>query len=135
VTIMLSWNFNHLSFVLRTTQLREYFFMVGVTMASTQCHAQSRLRFCQVVLPSPASLPLLICSTAGLGILLQALSSPVVKSNKLACAPSHLLSVCDPCQRAKVHQLPFNNSTHFTTSPSNSCILMFGACSFIYRRL
>jgi hypothetical protein len=42
----------------------------------------------------------------------------VVRSNNLACAPHPSSSlVCDPCQCDKVHQLPFNNSTHVTTSP------------------
>jgi hypothetical protein len=41
----------------------------------------------------------------------------VIRSNKLACAPSRSSSVCDPYLRAKVHQLPFHNSTHVTTSP------------------
>lgn len=41
----------------------------------------------------------------------------IIRSNKLACAPSRESLVCDACQRAKVHRLPFNNSTHVTSSP------------------
>jgi Na+(H+)/acetate symporter ActP len=74
--IMLLWNFTHLSFVSRTRQLGEFSFTVGVTMASTRCHAQSHLRFHPVVLPSQVSLPQLISGIAGSGILLQALLSP-----------------------------------------------------------
>jgi hypothetical protein len=42
----------------------------------------------------------------------------IVRSNNLACAPRPMSSlVCDPCHRANVHQLPFNNCTHVITSP------------------
>jgi hypothetical protein len=42
----------------------------------------------------------------------------IVRSNNLACAPRpSSLFICDPRQHAKVHQLPFNNSIHVTTSP------------------
>jgi hypothetical protein len=41
----------------------------------------------------------------------------VIRSNKLACAPSRSSLVCDSCLRAKIHQLPYNNSAHVTTSP------------------
>jgi hypothetical protein len=42
----------------------------------------------------------------------------VIRFNNLARAPHPSLSlVCDPCHHAKVHQLPFNNSTNVTTSP------------------
>jgi histone deacetylase 1/2 len=41
----------------------------------------------------------------------------VLRTNKIACAPSSDLSICDACQRAKVHQLPYDCSTHVTTSP------------------
>uniref|UniRef100_A0A8R7PCV6 GAG-pre-integrase domain-containing protein n=1 Tax=Triticum urartu TaxID=4572 RepID=A0A8R7PCV6_TRIUA len=41
----------------------------------------------------------------------------VIRLNKLACAPSRESLVCDACQRGKVHQLPYNNSSHVTNSP------------------
>ena len=41
----------------------------------------------------------------------------VFRSNKFACAPSLESSICDACQRAKVHQLPFRDSTHVTHEP------------------
>ena len=41
----------------------------------------------------------------------------VLRTNKIACAPSSESSICDACQRAKVHQLPFHRSTHVTTHP------------------
>ena len=41
----------------------------------------------------------------------------VLRVNKFACAPSTNSSVCDACQRAKVHQLPFRDSTHVTHAP------------------
>jgi hypothetical protein len=40
----------------------------------------------------------------------------VIRFNKLACAPSRSSLVCDSCLRAKIHQLPYNNSAHVTTS-------------------
>lgn len=40
-----------------------------------------------------------------------------MKSNKLDCSFDNVLSVCDACQRAKSHQLPYNNSVHVTSSP------------------
>lgn len=36
----------------------------------------------------------------------------VLRSNKFSCAPFIESSVCDACQRAKVQQLPFRDSTH-----------------------
>lgn len=49
-------------------------------------------------------------------------SSPIVasilRSNKIACAPNNEQTfICDACQRGKVHQLPYNRSSHVTTSP------------------
>jgi hypothetical protein len=41
----------------------------------------------------------------------------IIRSNKLACVPSRVSAVCDSCQRAKVHQLPFSHSTHVISSP------------------
>lgn len=41
----------------------------------------------------------------------------VISSNKLASTPSPLSLVCDSCQRAKIHQLSFNKSTHVTYAP------------------
>jgi hypothetical protein len=41
----------------------------------------------------------------------------IIRPNKLACAPSRVSVVCDSCQCAKVHQLPFSHSTHVTSSP------------------
>jgi histone deacetylase 1/2 len=41
----------------------------------------------------------------------------VLRTNKIACAPSSESSICDACQRAKVHQLPFHRSSHVTHSP------------------
>lgn len=38
----------------------------------------------------------------------------VLRSNKFACAPSHESSICDVCQQAKVHQLPFRDNTHIS---------------------
>uniref|UniRef100_A0A8R7VC78 GAG-pre-integrase domain-containing protein n=1 Tax=Triticum urartu TaxID=4572 RepID=A0A8R7VC78_TRIUA len=36
----------------------------------------------------------------------------VIRLNKLPCAPSRESLVCDACQRGKMHQLPYNNSSH-----------------------
>jgi hypothetical protein len=41
----------------------------------------------------------------------------VIRSNKLACAPSRSSLVCNSCLRAKIHQLSYNNFAHVTTSP------------------
>lgn len=41
----------------------------------------------------------------------------VLQSNKIACARPHEPSVCDACQRAKIHQLPYTRSLHTTNSP------------------
>jgi uncharacterized membrane protein YgcG len=41
----------------------------------------------------------------------------IVKSNKLACTPRQSSRVCDPYQRAKAHQLPFQKSKHVTSPP------------------
>lgn len=41
----------------------------------------------------------------------------IVKNNELSCAPSDTLSVCDACQRAKSHQLPYNLSHSISTMP------------------
>jgi hypothetical protein len=41
----------------------------------------------------------------------------VISSNKLASTPSPLSLVCDSCQRAQIHQLSFNKSTHVTYAP------------------
>ena len=41
----------------------------------------------------------------------------VVRSNKLPCSSSHDTFVCDACQRAKSHQLPYNNSSRVSSKP------------------
>jgi histone deacetylase 1/2 len=40
----------------------------------------------------------------------------VIRSNKIACALPSQSSVCDSCQRAKVHQLSYARSSHVTSS-------------------
>jgi histone deacetylase 1/2 len=40
-----------------------------------------------------------------------------VKNNSLLCSPNSDSSVCDACQRAKSHQLPYNHSTRVSTAP------------------
>uniref|UniRef100_A0ACD5TNX4 Uncharacterized protein n=1 Tax=Avena sativa TaxID=4498 RepID=A0ACD5TNX4_AVESA len=48
----------------------------------------------------------------------RAIVESVLRTNKIACVPSNnLSSVCDACQRAKVHQLPFRDSSHLTHAP------------------
>ena len=48
-------------------------------------------------------------------------SNKVVKSvlrhNNLPCASNVEPSICDACQRAKSHQLPYNNSTRVSSMP------------------
>jgi histone deacetylase 1/2 len=42
----------------------------------------------------------------------------IVRTNELSCSSSDSLSlVCDACQRAKSHQLPYSLSSHVTTMP------------------
>jgi histone deacetylase 1/2 len=41
----------------------------------------------------------------------------IVSSNNLPCSSNIESSVCDACQRAKSHQLPYNYSTRVSTSP------------------
>jgi histone deacetylase 1/2 len=41
----------------------------------------------------------------------------ILKSNKILCSSSQESLVCDACQRAKSHQLPYNKSIRITTSP------------------
>ena len=41
----------------------------------------------------------------------------VVRSNKLPCSSSHDTFVCDACQCAKSHQLPYNNSSRVSSKP------------------
>jgi histone deacetylase 1/2 len=42
----------------------------------------------------------------------------IVRTNELSCSSSDSLSlVCDACQRAKSHQLPYSFSSHVTTMP------------------
>jgi histone deacetylase 1/2 len=41
----------------------------------------------------------------------------VLRKNKVACALPSTSLVCDSCQRAKVHQLPYSRSSHCTNSP------------------
>ena len=43
--------------------------------------------------------------------------SRVVNQNKLPCQKSHSESVCDACQKAKSHQLPYSRSTSVSTRP------------------
>ncbi|GJX93320.1 retrotransposon protein, putative, ty1-copia subclass [Tanacetum coccineum] len=41
----------------------------------------------------------------------------ILESNKLDCSSNTMSSVCDACQRAKSHQLPYHNSVRITSSP------------------
>jgi hypothetical protein len=41
----------------------------------------------------------------------------VLRTNNIACARHHEPSVCDACQQAKIQQLPFDSSLHFTKTP------------------
>ncbi|GJU70635.1 retrotransposon protein, putative, ty1-copia subclass [Tanacetum coccineum] len=41
----------------------------------------------------------------------------ISKSNKLGCSFNTISSICDACQRAKSHQLPYDNYVRITSSP------------------
>ena len=41
----------------------------------------------------------------------------IVKSNNLSCSPNFESSVCDACQQAKSHQLPYNYSSRVSHTP------------------
>jgi histone deacetylase 1/2 len=41
----------------------------------------------------------------------------VLRTNNIACARPHEPSVCDACQQAKIHKLPFARSLHSTKAP------------------
>ena len=41
----------------------------------------------------------------------------ILQSNKLGCSFDNKFYVCDACQRAKSHQLPYKTSVHVSSSP------------------
>lgn len=41
----------------------------------------------------------------------------ILKSNKLECSSSHESFICDACQRAKSHQLPYSSFVRVTSFP------------------
>ena len=48
------------------------------------------------------------------------------KNNLPFVKESNTESICDPCQQAKSHQLPYPTSTSVSTIPFNLCFRMFG---------
>jgi len=92
-------------------------------------HGTSRNGLYPVSCSSPSSAPLhcqgLAATTTSLDLWHRRIGHPsssivdyVTRSNKLACTPrTNKNNVCDSCQQAKIHQLPFRLSTHVTSSP------------------
>src|SRR6266496_3847251 len=90
--------------------------MVGVTVASTRCQdfvcpLQRQVAMVSSLPSSPLDNDIVDSGT----LRLVSFSLSLDQINLLV----HLLEslVCDTCQPAKVHRLPFNISTHITSSP------------------
>jgi hypothetical protein len=50
----------------------------------------------------------------------------IIRKNKLSHSPEINPYVCDSCQLAKSHQLPYPVSTSYPLFPLNKCFLMYG---------
>ena len=67
-----------------------------------------------------------------LGHLSSFIVQQVLRKNNLSYLPEINPYICDPCQQAKSHQLPYPISTSVSGVPLELFFLMFGALSHLY---